>query len=162
MTSECCFGGRVATVEAMVPVAGSLLTNTDDKDTPMIKTLNAGDRVRLESWTRYPYERTTVGVMTVRAYAAQYNEDPELRHAQALKNGHDTCWGNLSPSVIVGDPAEGARIRARLADEFARCITLREGEKVVIEGERFTVVVPWGNRDAPRNSDAIHFKREEV
>lgn len=121
--------------------------------------LKAGDRVRMETWTRFPYDRSTVGVMTVRAYAAEYNEDQEAAHTRALERGHETAWTYLSPGVIVGGRGEAERLRAKADAEFNRCITLAEGDEVRIEGEVFTVVVPRGNRVAPVNSDAIHFRR---
>lgn len=126
---------------------------------PPIK-LAHGDRVRLATWTTCPYDDETVRVSTCRGYAVEIDGDPAAFHCRALKKGHATAWTMLAPGVLTNSATENERRSMERKAAFARAITLTAGDAVEIEGERFKVVVPHGNRAFPQNSDPIHFVRE--
>jgi len=121
--------------------------------------LKPGDTVRLATWVRFPYDMETAEVGTARAYARKYNEDPQVAHDRALANGHDTAYAMKFGAMLVDCRITAQRMADKRHADFARAVTLNPGDVVEIEGETFTVAVPWGNTDAPRNSDPIHFKR---
>jgi hypothetical protein len=122
-------------------------------------SLKAGDTVRLATWVRFPYDESTALVGTARAYAAKYGEDQQAAHDRALSFGHDTAYASQFGSILVDCRVAAARMAAERKADFARAVTLSPGDVVEIEGETFTVAVPWGNTHKPINSDPIHFKR---
>jgi hypothetical protein len=120
-------------------------------------TLKHGDTVRLASWTRFPYETATARVGTARGYAIESNLDPVEMVERAVKNGHELAWTTYIGSILVDDRAIAERMKAERDAEFARAVTLAEGDTVTIEGMVYRVKAARMSVDGPRNSDPIKF-----
>ena len=120
--------------------------------------LKHGDRVRLASWA-HPYDRTTVAVNTVRGYAAEYREDPEVAYVRARSQNQVTVWTYHGGATLTDSKAWTKHKQEAEAYNLERAVTLSRGDVVMIEGEAYAVVIPQGNVKGPRNSDPIHFVR---
>ncbi len=140
----------------VIPIEGTKPTNqTKNRNYKMnttenqLITLKHGQTIRGAGFSKYAQR---IEVSTARGYAAEYNEDQEAAHYNALINGHQTFWTHQESPVLCADYPGKAEAHAAKLKEIAEAVELFDGQAVIIEGEKVIV-----NILGEQYSDPIRF-----
>ena len=116
-------------------------------------TLTHGDLIRAGSWAGSDYAET----FTIEGYATKSGMDAATMVANSKANGHELASSIYAGSSLIGDRAAAKAAAARDMANRNAAIVINNGDRVTIEGRKYTVKIDRRNETSPRVSDPIHF-----